>query len=104
MDTIIFCNGKVYSKDIGKEVDVFYLRDNLKTVKVVESFLKSMNLLKNIELDKLDFNKYAGVYKFENNIWYFYEPDFKCWENSTEYKYHPELDPEIQAEYMKNLK
>ncbi len=95
MDAIIIYNGKRhFVKDCH---DVFFLRDNIKTKSKVERLLSNAN---EIMTDEVVIKE---IYKFENNQWYFYEHDFSCWESAMDYKPCPELDPEIQAEYMKKL-
>ncbi len=96
IDAVIVFNGRRYL--VNNCNDVFYLRDNIKTKSMVETLLAGG---KEIIDDEIEIKE---IYKYENNQWYFYEHDFSCWEAANEYKPCPELDPKIQAEYMKNLK
>lgn len=95
METIIVYNNNYYTCNF--DVDVFSLRDNFNTEVLVKALVSA---LKQISADTV-----AGkrIFKFENNKWYFWEADFSCWEDSTTYHPCPELAPEVQAKYMKEL-
>jgi len=96
MDAVIVFNDRRYL--VKNCHNVFYLRDNIKTKHMVETLLAGGKEITEAEIATKE------IYKFDNNQWYFYEHDFSCWEAANEYKPCPELDPKIQAEYMKNLK
>jgi len=94
--TLIIYNGKSYIKHLP--FNVLTLRDHFSSDERVQNLLDLTHEAFDVDPNTIDL-----VYKYEGGKWYFYEHDFKCWEDSTEYRECPELDPAIQYELMMHL-
>jgi len=95
MNTVIIYKNRCYLSH--SNLDVFFLRDHFKTETLVNALVKN--------LEQISVADIAGkrMFKFEKFRWYFWEPDFLCWECAEDYKHCPFLAPEIQAKYMMEL-